>query len=361
MDYENLCISCFGEMVDGSCPQCGYMESGNRKKTMLPARILLNGRYLVGEVLGLDKSAVNYKAWDTKQNKIVEIQEYFPRDLVNREKDSANLEVVSQDLSEEYFKSVNTIKNNAEKMFEFSSSENIINIFDSFEENNTVYIVSEYLEGMLLGDYVEGCGGKLSSEEAVSIISSVLDGLALIHKAGLVHRAVTPKNIILTTTNKIKIINFRSLRESSPYKDNKLTVYFSPGYAPPEQYRSSSKQGPFSDIYSVGAVLYKILTGQKPVDSLNRISVDELVAPNELNPEISDAVNLSIIKAMNVVPELRFKNASDFKNCLLAKKEIVSVDSQLADIKEKNSRNFIYAVIGAIGVAAGILLYFIIN
>ena len=154
MDYENLCISCFGEMVDGSCPQCGYMESGNRKKTMLPARILLNGRYLVGEVLGLDKSAVNYKAWDTKQNKIVEIQEYFPRDLVNREKDSANLEVVSQDLSEEYFKSVNTIKNNAEKMFEFSSSENIINIFDSFEENNTVYIVSEYLEGMLLGDYV---------------------------------------------------------------------------------------------------------------------------------------------------------------------------------------------------------------
>lgn len=333
MNPENMCISCFKEITDGCCPHCGYVESGNRKKSMLPARMLLSGRYVIGEVLGLDRSSVCFKALDIKKDKIVEVQEYFPRDTVIRESNSANLKIISECDAEEHRKNVLTIRKNARKMMEFSFSNNIVNIYDVFEENNTVYTVNEYLEGMLLGDYVEKCGGRLKTDEAVTIANAVLDGLSLIHKAGLIHRAITPENIILTANNKIKITNFRSLKEVSTCS-SKMTVYFSPGYAPPEQYRSNGKQGAFTDIYSVGAVLYKITTGERPVDSINRLSADELRVPRDLNPEIPENVSLAILKAMNIAPEQRFKSAMDFKISLLSKRAVFGADLR----EEKYSR-----------------------
>lgn len=327
----------------------------------MPARTILNGRYLVGEVTGVDKSTIEYKALDTDNNRVVEIQEYYPRGIASRDSGSADITVTSQDDSESYKKNIRTIKANAERMKSFSGSPYIVNVFDCFECNNTVYIVKEYTEGMLLSDFIESYGGKIDTETAVAIIVPVLEGLSQIHKAGLVHRAISPKSIIITTDNEIKISNFRFLKEASPYKDENMTVHFSIGYAPPEQYKTKSKQGAFSDIYSVGAVLYKMLTGDRPDDALERMGMNNLVSPKNINSDIPDSVSISVMKALNMTSELRFKTAADFKNCLLEKKEVFDVDSELRNIKTKKFNNTTVALLALVVAVAGIIIYFLLD
>ncbi len=357
MNYENICISCFKEKVNSVCEHCGYVEEEKRRSSLLPARMLLNGRYILGEIINVDKSSVEYKAWDTKENRTVEIQEYYPRAIVTRNASGYETVVNSKENEEAYLKNIERIARNAKKMYEFSKSPYIVNIFDSFEANNTVYIVKEYIEGLTLSDFVESSGGKVDSDTAISIMVPVLDGLTQLHKAGLVHRALTPKSIIITTDNKIKIEGFRFLKEASPYRDEEMTIHFTPGYAPPEQYRAKSKQGAFSDIYSAGAILYRIITGKRAADALNRINEDNFIAPKEINPNIPDSLNISIVKAMNLTAELRFKSASDFKNSLTEKKEVVDIDSEIETIKAKKFNQKTVALLVGVAAIAAFILY----
>lgn len=359
MEYGNICISCFQKKAGDVCENCGYIESGERRRSLLPARTLLKGKYLVGELININQTSIDYKAFDTEKERIVEIQEYFPGDVVVRDSDSLEVVVASSENLNSYQKNLTSIEANGKKMINFSESPYILNYFDCFFENNTVYIVKEYIEGMLLDDFVKSNGGTLDTETALSIMVPVLDGLNQLHKEGLIHRGLTPKSIILTVNNEIKIANFRFLKEASPYKDEAMTVHFTPGYAPSEQYKSKSKQGPFSDIYSAGAILYKILTGKKPTDSLDRMAGDELVPPNELNPDIPENVSLSIMKAMNMMAELRFKTATDFKKCLTEKKDIYSIDDELKTIKKNRIRNAVVISACVLVATVAIVLYII--
>lgn len=357
MDYDNICISCFREKEDDVCPKCGYIEPQKRRKSVLPAKWQLNDRYIIGEVIGVDKASVEYKAWDIKEKRIVEIQEYYPREFVTRDSNGLEITVSSQENQDTFRKNVSSILSSAQKMLELSSSPYIVDIFDCFEGNNTVYVVKEYLEGMFLNDFIDSNGGKVDTETAVSIIVPVLEGLSQIHKAGLVHRAISPKSIIITVDNEIKIGNFRFLKDASPYKDENMTVHFSAGYAPPEQYRTKSKQGAFSDIYSVGAVLYKMLTGEKPLDALERMGSDNIISPRSINPDIPENVNISIMKAMNMTSELRFKTAVDFKNSLLAKKDVVDIDNELKNIKHKKFNQTTVLLLAVLAAVTVFVLY----
>ncbi len=358
MSYENICISCFEEKHDELCEKCGFAEElAGRSKYVLPARTVLDGKYLVGEVVNSDRDAVEYKALNLSNNCIVEIQEYFPREIVCRASDGLSVSIISKKNTEMFNKNVSKIGSNALRMYEFSGSPYIVNIFDCFEDNNTVYIVREYTEGMVLSDFVQASGGRLSIEAAKSIMVPVLEGLMQIHKSGLVHRALTPRSIIITTDNKVKITDFRFLKEASPYKEEAMTVHFAPGYAPPEQYCEKSKQGAFSDIYSAGAILYKIITGQKATDAINRLGGVELVPPSSIEPSIPEYVSISVMKAMNMTAELRFKSAADFKNCLLEKKDVVDVDTNLKKIKDQKFNQTTIAMIAAVVAVAGFILY----
>lgn len=357
MDYENLCISCFRENEDGMCKYCGYIEPENRRKSLLPARMLLNERYIIGEVVNADKSSIEYKAWDIKENRIVEIQEYYPREVAARDENGLDVTVTTEENNAVFRKNIASIMTSAKKMMEFSDSPYLVNVYDCFECNQTAYIVKEYLEGTLLKDFIGSYGGKLDTETAVSVAVPVLEGLSQLHKAGLVHRAISPKSIIITVDNDVKTGNFRFLKEASPYKDENMTVHFSSGYAPPEQYRTKSKQGAFSDIYSVGAVLYRMLTGKRPADALERSGNDELIPPIAINGNIPDYVNISVMKAMNMIPELRFKTVADFKNTLLEKKAVVDIDNELKTVKNENKKKTLIAAVAALAAVAGFVLY----
>ena len=345
-------MSCFCEKENDVCEKCGYIAPQKRSSSFLPAGHLLQNRYIIGEILTSDKMAVEYKAFDTTKGLITEIQEYFPRDFAHRESNSPCINVSSQENLDVYNKNIDSIRSTAEKMINFSSSQSVVNVYGCFAENNTVYVVKEYIEGMRLSDYLSSAGDVIDAGTALEIIIPVLDGLSELHSAGLVHRSLTPNSIAITVDNKIKITDFRFLKDASPYKDEDMTVHFTPGYAPPEQYLSKSRQGAFSDIYSVGAILYKMLTGEKPDDAPNRMSEETVVSPDQINPDIAQHVSLSIMKALEVTSELRFKTAADFKNSLLGIKEVVDVGGVINQEKNKKIRR---TVIG-IGVAVIIAL-----
>lgn len=361
MENNKLCISCFLPNEGKVCRHCGYVEPEKRRESLLPALDVLAERYIIGEVLSIDKSTVEYKAWDKQKNAVVEIQEYYPREVVSRSAGSTQLNIASSENRENYFKNIATIKENATRMFAFSDSPNIVNIFDCFEANNTVYIVKEYIEGMYLSDYIAMNGGRLDVETAVSVMAPVLDGLTQIHKYGLVHRSLTPKSIIITAENEVKITDFRFLKEASPYKFEDMTVHFSPGYAPPEQYRSKSKQGAFSDIYSAGAILYRMIAGAKPLDALNRSNEDGIRTLRELDGNVPEHVDVSVMKALNLTPDLRFKSAADFKNSLTAKKEVVDIDGRIVDMKKKKFNQNTVIMLAALVAAVALILYFILR
>lgn len=354
MAYENICISCFRDMGGkDTCPHCGNMESGNRKSYYLPARAILQDRYLIGECIATDRNTISYKALDMDEKRIVEIQEHFPRDAVARSKQSMDVNVISPEFTANFEKSVRTISENARTMMQFADSPNIIHIYNAFTANNTVYIVNEYLEGLTLEDYLKENGGALSPEAATDIIIAVLDGLQRIHKENLVHRAVIPRNIVLTTGNQIKLINFTFLKEITPYKESEMTVYFFPGYAPYEQYVSREIRGAHTDIYSAGAVLYRMLMGRKPQDAIDRKTGDTL--RNSFEPSIPETIVLSICKAMNMDKELRFKSAADFRNALLGKSEVVDVISEIEDEKNKKEKRSVIILSAVLAVLVVIL------
>lgn len=357
--YENLCISCFEEKGnENSCPHCGYVESGGRKQTFLPAHCVLQERYLIGEVLSTDKNAVCYKALDMQQNRIVEVQEHFPRELVTRDRSSLNL-VPLQNNAQWPGKSVQKIFASAKTMMQFSACDGIMHIFDTFEANRTVYIVNEYLEGLLLDDYLKQCGGAVDINTALSVIVPILDGLAQLHKADLIHRAVTPKNIVITTDNTIKLINFVFLKEASPFKENEMTIYFSPGYAPYEQYVSTERRGAYSDIYSVGAVLYRMLVGKTPPDAIERKAEDTLRQALD-ETDLPQQIKLCICKAMNMNKDIRFKSAADMKNALLDKTEMVDIDG-IIDAGNTKKQALIIGGLAAVLVALLVILFVVIN
>ncbi|MBQ7542917.1 MAG: protein kinase [Clostridia bacterium] len=332
---EHICLSCFHDKgASRACPHCGYIETAQRKRSLLPARYVLQNRYIVGEHLSTDKNGVCYKGFDMQTQQIVEIQEHFPREIVMRADDGVTLVPLSSGDTDWPCSGVRRIYENAQTMKQYSQCEGLLHIYDAFEANRTVYVVNEYLEGMLLEDYLGQCGGAVDTDTALKIILPILDGLGQLHKNNLIHRAVTPKNIVITSDDTVKLINFVFLKESTPYTENEMTVYFSPGYAPYEQYVSKERRGPYTDIYSVGAVLYRMLLGRAPADAVARME-DDTLQEDLTGTGLPEHIVLAILKAMNMNKDRRYKSTTDMKNVLLALTPPVDVDDELNKIERR--------------------------
>ena len=210
-------------------------------------------------------------------NETVAIKEYFPAGFVNRVPGETDVIKFPGEKGERFEEGKEKFLNEARNTAKFSDNPNIVNVYDFFEANNTAYMVMEYLEGILLKDYIKQNSGKLDVKSSLEITNKVLDGLKEVHKAGIIHRDISPDNIMLTTDNKVKLFDFGAARFSSTEQESTYSIIIKQGYAPPEQYRSKSKQGPYTDIYAVGAMLYSMLTGKIPEESVDRQIEDTLL------------------------------------------------------------------------------------
>lgn len=355
------CLNCMKEYEKGFevCPHCGFVKGTPPKEIyhLIPGTLLSN-RYEIGTVVGAGGFGVVYRAWDRTLEKLVAIKEYYPASLVSRAPGTKVVYIYAKKREEEYRIGLERFLEEARNMARFSTHPNIVNVYNFFEENNTAYCVMEYLEGISYKTYIKKQGGIIAEDMAVKVTYAVLDALTDIHKAGIIHRDIAPDNVMILNNGIIKLMDFGAARFSKGDVEKNLTIILKPGFAPPEQYKSRSKQGPFTDIYAVGAMLYRAVTGVMPEESTNRIKEECLLAPKELNAEISDNLNNCILRAMAVLSELRFQNTTEFKEALISDKKILDAEQELKRRRKKRKKGILIAAAALlVGIIVGTVMY----
>jgi serine/threonine protein kinase len=304
--------------------------------------MMLRGRFTVGMVLGYGGFGIIYKAWDKKLQSVVALKEYFPSGIVSRVPGSMNVAVYAKKREMEFNFGFERFIDEAKNMAKFGTHSNIVNVYGYFEENQTAYIVMEYLDGGTLSEFLKD--HSLDINASFTIIKSVNSALKAIHAAGIVHRDVSPDNVFICSDGRIKLIDFGAARFSLD-EEKLITVILKPGYAPPEQYEKVNVQGPWTDIYAVGATLYLMLTGIKPDESTNRKIKDTLVPPAAINPAISENISNTIMKAMALDKHLRFKTIEDFEKGLKLEVKVIPLKKEIRRRKRRRLLTVLFSTL----------------
>lgn len=319
---NELCMNCFS--VKGPyevCRYCGYVEGTPPEQPhYLRPGTVLKGHFIVGTAIGVGGFGITYKCYDATLGVIVAIKEFFPVGLVNRSPGEMKVGLLSGEKEKQYKNQIKRFLMEAQSIAQFGKANDIVNVFDYFEENNTAYIVMEYIDGVLLKDYLEK-QGALSPDIAMTIIEPVVEALKKIHASGIIHRDISPDNIFIAGEDSVKVFDFGAaiLNDESGAKEGEKVIKV--GCSAPEQYRDSAGQGYFTDIYSIGAILYQMITGQKPIESTEREYKDELKSPLELGFDIEPNLDRAIMEALAVQPALRFQGIQQFDDAINGKRK----------------------------------------
>lgn len=348
------CGSCFQEYDEelGLCPYCGYAPGDQPAEAfcLLPGSVIA-GRYLIGEMLGLGGFGITYKAWDQKLGTLLAIKEYYPSGLVNRQPGDAKVILAATRREREFVYGKTRFLEEARNMAKFSTHKNIVNVFDFFEANHTAYIVMEYLDGKTLSQVLQQQNVPLPYDYCVNIASSVCTALKALHAENILHRDVSPDNIMICSNGTVKLFDFGAARFSAGV-ENRVTVVVKPGFAPPEQYDKVNRQDPRTDIYALGATLYYAMTGVRPEESTNRRIEDTLREPAAIDSNIPTNISNAIMRAMALEQQYRFPTVEAFQAALTSGKKVVSVKKERAKRKRRRAMGILAALLlvgGAIG------------
>ncbi|MBP0974012.1 MAG: leucine-rich repeat domain-containing protein [Oscillospiraceae bacterium] len=302
------CIRCMEPLTDEKCPSCGSLQDYTAPAHHLLPGTVLSGKYCIGAAIGEGGFGITYIGRDTRLEMRVAVKEYYPNGYVNRSATvSANVQpAVSEERLAFYRKGKERFLQEARTLAQFSGEPGIVDVRDFFEENETVYIVMAYLDGETLRDHLKR-NGKMKTEDAVTLLLPVMHSLEHIHQKGLVHRDISPDNIMLVDGG-AQLIDFGAARNVMGEGGKSLSVVVKPGYAPEEQYRTKGEQGPWTDVYALCATLYRCITGRVPDDAADRLREDTLKRPSELGIEISPAFEEALMMGMAVYAEDRFQS-----------------------------------------------------
>lgn len=295
------------------CNNCGNnpISEGLKLYHIKPGMVLHN-RYMVGMSIGEGGFGITYIGRDLLLDIPVAIKEYYPVSAVARKGDNS-FEVVSFSNEEgnAFQKYKAKFLDEAKTLAQFSTTNNIVSVKDFFEENNTAYIVMEYLHGISLNDKIAE-HGLYSFSEAFALLKPLLVSIGKIHEKNLIHRDISPTNIMCMPDGSVKLLDFGAARKYSSDSEQSLSVIVKPGYAPEEQYNSKGIQGPATDEYAIVATMYKMITGKVPENALNRIFEDTLATPSSLGAKITPREEAAMMKALSVRSKDRFPTIAAF-------------------------------------------------
>ncbi len=272
----------------------------------------LIGRYTIEGVLGQGGFGITYLGMDELHKKKVAIKEFFPQGIVTRNieyEDTVTVTLVGE--KENYDKGKERFLKEAQTMAMFSKDKGIVKVLDFFEINNTAYIVMEYLEGVTLKQYLRE-NKRIAAEDLVELLVPLIEALDEIHSQGLIHRDISPDNIMVLPDGRIKLMDFGAARDYTEFGEKSLSIVLKPGYAPPEQYQTHGVQGPWTDIYALCATMYKCITGENPPDAIDRLVDDHLKKISAFGIPVLPQIEEAIIKGMSVAAKDRYQNVGDF-------------------------------------------------
>lgn len=312
------CMGCMEEMneTDRVCPHCGYGVQQQNAAGLLPAGTVLLGRYIVGRSIGNGGFGVTYIGLDGQLKRKIAIKEFFPNKLTGRMSDGVQVMVRSESDASRFQNGLEMFLNEAKHLARLSHIPGIVYIYNYFHENGTGYIIMEYLDGMDLLQFLQSYGGKIPYKEARNLILSVLYILRNVHMNGILHRDIAPDNVFITTDNVVKLIDFGAAKHATRGADDNAEIMLKVGYAPVEQYSLDGEQGAWTDMYEVGALFYRMITGIKPVASIDRKVNDRLVIPSEMGIELPPEAEAAIMTSLNVEGRYRIQNARDYMEAL---------------------------------------------
>ena len=284
---QNYCLYCMRELKDPPiCRHCGTDNSKplEAEPYHLTPGTLLSGRYLVGRALGEGGFGITYIGLHTTLSKRVAVKEFYPSGAANRTNQVSEEVIITKEKQPFFRKGVERFLAEAKNIAAFPDEDGIVDVIDYFQENNTAYIVMEYLEGETLKDYTDR-HGLFDIDELITLLVPMMKSLNVIHSQGVVHRDISPDNIMYTKNGKFKLMDFGSARYYTN-EDRQMSIILKQGFAPEEQYRANGKQGPHTDVYALCATVYACITGKVPPSSLDRLSEDTLVPPSRLGVPI---------------------------------------------------------------------------
>lgn len=295
----------------------------------------LIGRYTIEKVLGQGGFGITYLGIDELHEKKVAIKEFFPQGIVTRNieyEDAVTVTFVGE--KDNYNKGKEKFLKEARIMARFSKDEGIVKAQDFFEINNTAYIVMEYLEGITLKQYLRE-NERIEPEELLELFVPLIESLDEIHSQGLIHRDISPDNIMVLLGGKIKLMDFGAARDYTDFGEKSLSLILKPGYAPPEQYQTHGVQGPWTDIYALCATMYKCLTGENPPDAIERVMDDNLKEISEFGIPVSKQMEETIIKGMSISARNRYQNIEEFcENLYALSEETLTLEEEESKVEE---------------------------
>ena len=344
IDGKCLCPNCFQSKPEesGCCPFCGYdlTQEQNRYPLALPSGSVLNGKYIIGRVLGQGGFGITYLAWDYILRIKTAVKEFLPSGMVSREPGRPDVIIYQGEREESFRYGLNSFLDEARVLARFIGHPNIVRVHSFFQENNTAYLVMEYIQGNSLKQHIAEQGGQLSWQEALQLLCPAAKALSAMHQQGILHRDVAPDNIILTPDAQVKLIDFGAARYSLGNRSRSLDVILKAGYAPKEQYTRNGVQGFYTDVYSLAACFYAAITGFVPPESQDRLEEDRLIPISRRGISIPEGLERTILKGLAVQARDRYQTMDDFLQALVLylpqEPQTPSPDPVIDNTKEKD-------------------------
>lgn len=305
----NLCMGCMNELgEDGVCHFCSYTDDAPYLQSYLAPKTVLDDRYIIGKMLSYNGEGASYICYDTVGKCKCVCREYMPDALCERETKTGNL-IVNPACLAKYKTFMSEFADINKTLSKMRNLNRISTAKDMFYTNNTTYIILEYVEGVSLKKFLQTNTGFLTWEQVKKLFMPLFTTLSIVHNSGIIHRGIAPENIIVTTDCELKLTGFSisSIRTSN----TGLIPEFYSGYTAPEQYSSLEWQGTWTDVYSLAAVIYRILTGCVPLDGLTRTKNDTLVEACKINPAIPKHISDVISRAMAVKGSDRIQTVTE--------------------------------------------------
>ena len=292
-----------------------FQESGPRTSLALPPRTVLNDTYEVGRVLGKGGFGITYAALDMHLKVPVAIKEYLPAQVAGRGTDRSTVQPHGGKEVDVFEHGLNAFLSEAQTLAQFNHP-NIVQVRAFFRQNGTGYLVMPFYEGRTLDAVMADHDGPMPCDEAVALVEPVMDGLEAVHGRNLLHRDIKPQNVYLTDSGETILLDFGAARIAFGQESQSLSAVLTPGYAPFEQYSRRGHQGPWTDVYATAAMLYRMVTGDKPPEATDRLAGEPLAPIHLKNPSATPAFANAVTTALATLPKDRPQTIADFRTML---------------------------------------------
>lgn len=309
---ENLCMSCMKEIgSQKQCPYCGFRADTPQIKPYLPLRTIIGGRYIIGKMIASGGDGVTYMGWDAESKTAVTVREYLPENLADRSYSQSEVEI-REGRQSDYFDGMESFLKLWRKLARGRNLTSLIPVLDIIEENNTAYAISEYIETITLRDFLlKSRTGYLTWEKVKVLLMPVLTTVSALHSMNVYHRGISPDTLVLGRDGKLRLTGFM-IAEARCLKTS-ITAEIFPGYAAIEQYNDVDDTGVWTDIYALGAVVYRALVGSIPVEATQRITNDKLMIPPKFAETLPAYLTSALDHALMISPSDRTANIDDLR------------------------------------------------